>query len=140
MERPDAVDDAGRDGTWTSALAAADAEADAADAADDTKAVGDAGIDDTGVSELARKIAEHANRRFDEGALDHHVADVPMDELGGYVVAVLNGDIPTETKHDGDSGRAAYWDGDKNAIVIENGDAGTVFTPAEGKTYYDDIW
>lgn len=35
------------------------------------------------------------------------------------------------------NGRVGYWDPDKEAVVIEDGDGGTVFTPKEGKAYFD---
>jgi hypothetical protein len=35
-------------------------------------------------------------------------------------------------------GRVAYWDPDKEAVVIEDGEGGTVFTPKAGKSYFDD--
>jgi hypothetical protein len=92
------------------------------------------------VSPQAAGIADHAHRRFDEGALDHHVKDVPVEDLGRYVDDVLEGRVAVESKYDADTGRAAHWDPEKEAIVIENGDGGTVFTPKEGRTYYDDIW
>jgi len=92
------------------------------------------------VTPQAATIADHARRRFDEGAIDHHVEDVPMEELDHYVDDVLEGNVDVESKYDVDTGRAAHWDPDKEAIVIENGDTGTVFTPREGRTYYDDIW
>jgi pyocin large subunit-like protein len=36
-------------------------------------------------------------------------------------------------------GRVAHWDPDKSAVIIEDGAGGTVFTPRDGKTYFDDL-
>ena len=94
----------------------------------------------TSPSQQASSIAAHARHRFDEGALDHHVKDVPTAELGQYVDDVLEGRLAVDSKYDADSGRAAHWDPARAAIVIENGETGTVFTPKEGRTYFDDIW
>ncbi|MCX4834432.1 DUF6531 domain-containing protein [Streptomyces sp. NBC_01016] len=91
----------------------------------------------------ANSIAQHANERFSDGALDHHVKNIPQDKLANYVSNVLEGDIDgVETRYGLNSGRTAYWDPDTGAVVIEDPGSphgGSVFTPQEGHTYFEDL-
>ncbi|GGP06586.1 hypothetical protein LDL08_16750 [Nonomuraea glycinis] len=36
-------------------------------------------------------------------------------------------------------GRVGYWDPGKRAVVIEDGNGGTVFTPMGGETWFDEV-
>ncbi|MDT0380066.1 DUF6531 domain-containing protein [Streptomyces sp. DSM 42041] len=89
----------------------------------------------------AENIAQHANERFSQGALDHHVKNVPQDKLAEYVNNVLNNEIDgIIPKYGLDRGRSAYWDPETGAVVIEDPGSphgGTVFTPQEGRSYFD---
>lgn len=56
--------------------------------------------------------------------------------LQAYVHSVIDEVLPNlEVKHLTD-GRVAYWDPAKRALVIVDGDSGTVFTPSEGYNYF----
>ncbi|MFF3246481.1 putative T7SS-secreted protein [Streptomyces sp. NPDC002870] len=93
------------------------------------------------VDEISQNIADHSRKRFnDPGGFEHYVKDVDPKALEYYVDGVINGDVPTvlEPKFLA-RGRVAYWDTDKNSVIIEEGDKGTVFTPKEGKTYFDEL-
>ncbi|RBO96300.1 hypothetical protein [Nocardia puris] len=96
------------------------------------------GGDDPITKEIAKKIAEHANGRAQQGDGSHYVPGVGAAELPEYVRRVLDGEIKTEVKHL-PRGRVAYWDPEKGSVVIEDGDGGTVFTPKEGREYFDDL-
>ena len=37
------------------------------------------------------------------------------------------------------AGRVGYWDPDKGAVVIEDGDGGTVFTPKGGYNWFKNV-
>lgn len=91
----------------------------------------------------ARAIADHANERLDEGALDHQVPGVPRDQLPTYVHNVMEGNIDgLETRYGLRNGRTAYYDPETGAVIIEDPGAehgGTVFVPEEGKDYFDDL-
>ncbi|MDI3390710.1 RHS repeat-associated core domain-containing protein, partial [Streptomyces sp. B-S-A8] len=91
----------------------------------------------------AGSIAKHANERFSEGALDHHVKNVPQDKLSEYVNNVMTNEVDgLIPKYGLRDGRSAFWDPATGAVVIEDPGAphgGTVFTPKEGKTYFDDL-
>jgi hypothetical protein len=53
---------------------------------------------------------------------------------------VLEGNVPNVvTRYGLDNGRVGYWDPDKGAAIIEDGMGGTVFTPAEGYSWFTDI-
>jgi hypothetical protein len=91
-------------------------------------------------------IVDHVNERWDQGATDHYVKDVPRAQLPQYVDNVLNGKIPgIDPKNDIrylDRGRVAYWDPNTGAVVIEDPGSdhgGTVFTPTEGRDYFEDL-
>lgn len=87
-------------------------------------------------------IIDHVNERWDEGATDHYVKDVPRDQLVQYVDNILNGNIAgIETRYL-ERGRVAYWDPNTGALVIEDpgtDHGGTVFTPTEGHSYFEDL-
>lgn len=93
------------------------------------------------VDPISQNIADHSRQRFnDPGGFEHYVKDVDPKALEYYVDGVINGDVPTvlDPKFLA-RGRVAYWDTDKNAVVIEDDKGGTVFTPKEGKTYFDEL-
>ncbi|MFF5773931.1 putative T7SS-secreted protein [Streptomyces californicus] len=94
-----------------------------------------------GVDQISQNIADHSRQRAgDPGGFEHYVRDVDPKALEYYVDGVINGDVPTVLPPKFlERGRVAYWDTDKDAVVIEQGDGGTVFTPKEGKTYYDEL-
>ncbi|MCX4652055.1 DUF6531 domain-containing protein [Streptomyces microflavus] len=94
-----------------------------------------------GVDPISQNIADHSRQRAaDPGGFEHYVRGVDQKALEYYVDGVINGDIPTVLPPRFlERGRVAYWDTDKGAVVIEQGDGGTVFTPKEGKTYYDEL-
>ncbi|MET8862309.1 hypothetical protein ABZW11_05055 [Nonomuraea sp. NPDC004580] len=93
-----------------------------------------------GILPEAEKIARHANERFaDPRGFEHYVKGVRPDDLDAYVDGVLEGVVPNVEKRYLDRGRIGYWDPDKKAVIIEEGDGGTVFTPTEGKTYFDEL-
>jgi len=96
------------------------------------------GGNDPITQEIAKKIAEHANGRAAQGDGSHYVPGVGAAELPEYVRKVLDGEVPTEVKHL-PRGRTAYWDPEKGAVVIEDGDGGTVFTPKDGREYFDGL-
>ncbi|MBF6194998.1 MULTISPECIES: hypothetical protein [Nocardia] len=96
------------------------------------------GGDDPITQEIAKKIADHANGRAAQGDGSHYVSGVGAAELPEYVRKVLDGEVPTEVKHL-PRGRTAYWDPEKGAVVIEDGDGGTVFTPKDGREYFDGL-
>jgi hypothetical protein len=91
-------------------------------------------------------IVDHMNERWNEGATDHYVKDVPRNQLPQYVDNVLNGKNPnidpaTDIRYL-DRGRVAYWDPNTGAVVIEDpgtDHGGTVFTPTEGRDYFEDL-
>lgn len=91
------------------------------------------------VLSAAREIVRHADRRALKGDGDHYVRGVRDEDLAHYVDGVLERQVPgVETKYPG-NGRVAHWDPDKQALVIEDGDRGTVFTPRNGRDYFDDL-
>ncbi|MGI4896784.1 MAG: hypothetical protein ACRYF3_16900 [Janthinobacterium lividum] len=93
------------------------------------------------VDEISSNIAAHSNDRFmDPDGLDHYVRDVKPEDLAKYVDDVINGHNPgIETKYLKRNGRIAYWDPEKGAVVIEDpvNEGGSVFTPEDGKDYFD---
>ncbi|MET7769281.1 hypothetical protein [Nocardia sp. NPDC005366] len=89
--------------------------------------------------EIARNIADHANGRAEQGDGTHYVPGVAAGDLAEYVRKVLDGEIETEQRHDLRGGRVAYWDPARGALVIENGNGGTVFTPPEGREKFEDL-
>jgi hypothetical protein len=92
------------------------------------------------IDDISRNIADHSNARFNNpGGMDHYVRGVDQRALGHYVDGVINGHVPNVETRYLRGGRVAYWDPDKGAVVIEEGNGGTVFTPKEGKTYFDDL-
>lgn len=94
----------------------------------------------------AGTIADHANDRFSEGALDHYVSGIPNDQLSTYVHNVMEGNIDgIDTRYGLDNGRVAYYDQETGAVVIEDPGTphgGTVFSPSDGnngRTYFNDL-
>lgn len=75
---------------------------------------------------------------MDPGGMDHYVRDVNPGALGHYVDGVLEGVVPGAESKPLLRGRMAYWDPDKKAVVVEEGSGGSVYTPREGRSYYDD--
>jgi pyocin large subunit-like protein len=67
------------------------------------------------------------------------VTGVNPKALSAYVDGVLEGKVPNLDVRYLNRGRVAYWDPNKAAVVIEDGEGGTVFTPTDGKTYFDDL-
>jgi hypothetical protein len=62
----------------------------------------------------------------------HFVRGIHEGALPYYVAGVINGDIPNIETRFLRNGRVGYWDHDKEVVVIEDGDGGTVFTPTRG--------
>jgi hypothetical protein len=93
-------------------------------------------------SEDAQGIAQHSlARRGQPDGGDHFVYGVEPTQqaTAQYVDRVLYEEIPTEQKPL-TGGRIAYWDDQRQAIVIEDPNGpGSVFTPSEGKAYFDDL-
>jgi pyocin large subunit-like protein len=93
-----------------------------------------------GIGAEAQSTANHANARFnDPGGFEHYVTGVNPKALSAYVDGVLEGKVPNLDVRYLNRGRVAYWDPNKAAVVIEDGEGGTVFTPTDGKTYFDDL-
>lgn len=91
------------------------------------------------VEPAAKEIVRHADQRALKGDGDHYVRGIRNEDLVYYVDGVLDRQVPNvETKYPG-GGRVAHWDPDKQALVIEDGDRGTVFTPKNGRDYFDDL-
>ncbi|MFI6289521.1 putative T7SS-secreted protein [Streptomyces sp. NPDC051018] len=91
---------------------------------------------------LAEEIARHANEEAirPDGNGTHYVRGVHPEAIRYYVDGVINGDVPNvEVRYDLRNGRVGYWDPDKEVVVIEDGDGGTVFTPRGGKAWFDDV-
>jgi hypothetical protein len=90
--------------------------------------------------DVSRNIAKHANEEAvrPDGNGTHYVRGVNPNALAEYVDGVIDGQVPNLDVRYLDRGRVAYWDPDKEAVVIEDGDGGTVFTPKDGKAYFDD--
>ena len=91
------------------------------------------------ISAQAKNIAAHANNRaWDPNGMDHYVRGVNPKALDAYVDGVLEGKVRGVIPKYLKDGRVGYWDPDKGAVVIEEGSGGTVFTPRDGKTFFDD--
>ncbi|GAA2412935.1 hypothetical protein GCM10010420_47990 [Streptomyces glaucosporus] len=92
------------------------------------------------VDDISRNIANHAieSAQRPDGKGSHYVRGVNERALPYYVDGVINGDVPgVEVRYDLRNGRVGYWDPDKEAVVIEDGTGGTVFTPKDGKNWFD---
>jgi type VII secretion system ESX-1 substrate len=89
--------------------------------------------------DVSRNIARHANEEAirPDGDGTHYVRGVSQDAMGEYVDGVRDGVVPNVEERYLKNGRVGYWDPDKEAVVIEDGEEGTVFTPKEGKAYFD---
>ncbi|MBF6446063.1 hypothetical protein IU429_00085 [Nocardia elegans] len=94
------------------------------------------GIEDP-TREIAKNIAEHANGRGQQGTGDHYVKGVAPENLADYVEKVLNNELPNEETRYLSNGRIAYWDPATGAVVIENGNGGSVYTPKDGHDYFE---
>ncbi|MFH8992699.1 putative T7SS-secreted protein [Streptomyces sp. NPDC017940] len=91
---------------------------------------------------LASEIARHANEEAirPDGNGTHYVRGVHPDSLAYYVDGVINGDTPNiDIRYDLRDGRVGYWDPEKQAVVIEDGDGGTTFTPRGGRDWFDNV-
>lgn len=94
------------------------------------------------VDEISQNIANHANGEAlrPDGDGTHFVRSVNEKALAHYVDGVVNGYVPNvDVRYGLRSGRVGYWDPDKGAVVIEDGDGGTVFTPRGGKDWFDNV-
>jgi hypothetical protein len=88
---------------------------------------------------IANNIADHAAERAQAGDGTHYVSGVSPQDLPGYVHQVLDGEVPgVETRYLS-GGRVGYWDPAKQAVIIEDGDGGTVLTPKEGYDYFEGL-
>lgn len=103
-----------------------------------TSTEGALGGDDPVTREVATKIADHANGRAKQGDGTHYVSGVTEAGLAEYVRKVLDGEVATEQRYLS-NGRTAYWDNVKEALIIEDPPAGTVFTPREGREKFDNL-
>ncbi|WP_283215121.1 DNRLRE domain-containing protein [Pseudofrankia sp. DC12] len=90
------------------------------------------------IDPIAVKIADHANDRALAGDGTHYVSGVDSRVLGFYVDGVINGNVPNLETRFLRNGRVGYWDPSKGAVVIEDGEGGTVFTPRDGYEYFRD--
>ena len=91
---------------------------------------------------IAKKIADHANGEAirPDGDGTHVVRGVHPNAFGHYVDGVINGNVPGVQVRCGlRNGRVGYRDPDKGAVVIKDGDGGTVFTPQGGKDWFDNV-
>jgi hypothetical protein len=52
---------------------------------------------------------------------------------------VIDGKVPGVETSYLSNGRIGYWDPAKQAVVMEDGDGGSVFTPAEGYNYFEGL-
>lgn len=88
----------------------------------------------------AVNIAEHAAQRAAAGDGSHYVRGVAPGAMPEYVDGVITGEFPNVQVRYLKRGRVGYWDPDKGDVVIEDPGAtgGTVFTPKNGKQYFDD--
>ncbi|MFQ6397628.1 hypothetical protein ACLMAJ_29810 [Nocardia sp. KC 131] len=94
------------------------------------------GGNDPVTQEIAKKIADHANGRAQQGDGSHYVEGVAPKDLAEYVRKVLDGEVQTEERYL-DNGRVAYLDPEKGAVIIEDNGKGTVLTPKDGREYFD---
>jgi hypothetical protein len=95
-----------------------------------------------GVDPIARSVADHANGEAlrPDGNGTHFVRGVHPDQMAYYVDGVINGRVPNvEVKYGLSNGREAYWDPDKGALIIIDGEGGTVFTPKNGYSDFTDL-
>lgn len=97
------------------------------------------GGNDPVTQEIAQEIANHAHERAVQGDGSHYVAGVAPADLAEYVRKVLDGEIPTEQRHDLRNGRVGYWDPEKGALIIEDNGGGTVYTPDKGRDAFDEL-
>jgi hypothetical protein len=91
--------------------------------------------EDPELEKQADRIAKHADESAQrpDGDGTHYVSGVHPENVNKYVSDVLKGKIPGQkVRYDLRNGRVAYWDPGKGAIVIEDGEGGTVFTPKDG--------
>jgi hypothetical protein len=93
------------------------------------------------VDPVAQRIADHANGEAlrPDGDGTHFVRGVSEEALPYYVDGVINRKVPNVRERYLDRGRVGYWDPDKRAVVIEDGDGGTVFTPRGGESWFDNV-
>ncbi|GHE74019.1 hypothetical protein GCM10018785_47700 [Streptomyces longispororuber] len=94
------------------------------------------------IDPVAREIARHASEEAlrPDGDGTHYVRGVHPNALDVYVDGVINEDVPgLDIRYNLRHGRVGYWDPDKEAVVIEDGEGGTVFTPRGGKDWFDNV-
>jgi hypothetical protein len=90
------------------------------------------------IDDVSRKIADHANGEAlrPNGDGTHFVRGVHEGPLRGR-----RHQWQCSKRWSALSRARArrYWDPDKRAVVIEDGDAGTVFTPRGGENWFDNV-
>ncbi|MCO1580769.1 Hint domain-containing protein [Crossiella sp. SN42] len=88
------------------------------------------------IDEVSENIAKHSNGEAirPDGNGTHYVRGVDQKALPCYVDGVINGNVPNVETRFLRNGRVAYWDPDKEALVIEDGIGGTVYTPEVERT------
>jgi RHS repeat-associated protein len=93
------------------------------------------------VDPVAQKIADHANGEAlrPDGDGTHFVRGVHPNAMPEYVDGVINGNVPNVATRYLRNGRVGYWDPDKGAVVIEDGEGGTVFTPKGGYGWFKNV-
>lgn len=94
---------------------------------------------DDPIKEIAKKIADHANGRAEQGDGTHYVPGVKPGDLPEYVEKMLDNQVPGEEVRYLRNGRIGYWDPATKAVVIEDNGAGTVFTPEDGYEGFQDL-
>lgn len=97
------------------------------------------------VSEIAQNIARHADESALRAEGTHYIANVSIENVPAYIDDVLEGRVPGVTPGSDnvrylERGRVAYWDPDKQVIIIEDGEmGGTYFSPLNGRKAFDDL-
>ncbi|MET4644443.1 MULTISPECIES: RHS repeat-associated core domain-containing protein [Streptomyces] len=93
------------------------------------------------VDEISRNISNHAleSAKRPDGDGTHFVRGVDDGALPYYVDGVINGNVPNVETRYLRNGRVGYWDPAKRSVVIEDGEGGTVFTPKDGKDWFDNV-
>ncbi|WP_371660656.1 hypothetical protein [Streptomyces sp. NBC_00280] len=90
--------------------------------------------------ETSTNIANHANGEAlrPDGDGTHFVRGVHPGRMAEYADGVINGNVPNVEIRNLNGGRRGFWDPDKSAVVIVNGNRGTMFTPKAGRKYFDE--
>ncbi|GAA3108427.1 hypothetical protein JOF29_001577 [Kribbella aluminosa] len=94
--------------------------------------------DDEEANRLAKNITKHSDESAarPDGEGSHYVSGVRPDQLETYVADVLKGRVPNIETRYLHNGRVGYWDPAKKAVVLEDGDGGSVYTPKNGYDYF----